>query len=173
MACIPGIAGLVGIMKIDLEHRYALVACAWLQNILGSPIVLSWTLPGLNVAGHTKRATVLGLFFVYVPSSPSAPLPSFLPTHHSLIHCSFYCGGNIAGPHIFFPKEAPRYLSAIKGLLIAYCIAAFVQVLYTGLCWWENRARDAKGLHADEEAEALEGFGDLTDKENLHFRYSI
>lgn len=88
-------------------------------------------------------------------------------------HHRFYCGGNIAGPHIFFPREAPRYLSAIKGLLIAYCIAAFVQVIYTGLCWYENKQRDAKGLHTDEECEALEGFSDLTDKENVHFRYCI
>ncbi|KUJ19341.1 MFS allantoate transporter [Mollisia scopiformis] len=149
IACIPGIAGLVGIMKISLAHRYALVACTWLQGILGSPIVLMWTLPALNCAGHSKRATQLGLFFV------------------------IYCAGNIAGPHLFFADEAPRYLSAIKGLLIAYCIAAFVQILYTTLCWMENKKRDRRGLHADEEAEALEGFGDLTDKENLHFRYSI
>ncbi|KAF8860424.1 MFS allantoate transporter [Acephala macrosclerotiorum] len=147
-SCLPGIAGLVGILKINIEHRYALVAMAWLQSILGSPIVLSWTLPGLNVAGHTKRATVLGLFFV------------------------FYCAGNIAGPHLFFPEEAPRYKSAIKGLLVCYCVAAVVQVVYTTLCWIDNRRRDAKGLLAEEEAEVA-GFNDLTDKENKYFRYSI
>lgn len=48
-----------------------------------------------------------------------------------------------------------------------------MQVLYTTLCWVDNKKRDARGLHADEEAEALEGFGDLTDKENLHFRYKL
>jgi hypothetical protein len=37
----------------------------------------------------------------------------------------------------------------------------------------ENKKRDKRGLHTDEEAEALEGFEDLTDKENLHFQYSI
>ena len=64
LGCIPGIVGLAGIMTISSQHRYNLVACAWVQNFLGSPVVLSWTLPVLNVAGHTKRATVVGLYFM-------------------------------------------------------------------------------------------------------------
>ncbi|TVY82281.1 putative transporter [Lachnellula suecica] len=149
LGCIPGIAGLAGLMTIGLEHQYSLVACCWLQNILGSPIVLSWTLPALNVAGHTKRTTVLGLYFVV------------------------YCAGNIAGPHLFLTPEAPRYPSAIKGLLVAYCVAAGLQVAYTGLCYFDNKKRDRQGLRHDSEQEALEGFEDLTDKENLHFRYKL
>ncbi|KAH9219810.1 MFS allantoate transporter [Leptodontidium sp. 2 PMI_412] len=118
-------------------------------NVLGSPIVLNWTLPAVNVAGHTKRSTVLGLYFIV------------------------YCSGNIAGPHIFIPPQAPRYFGAIKGLLVAYCIAAGLQVAYTAVCYMENKRREKEGLVADAEVEALEGFGDLTDKENVHFRYRI
>lgn len=136
-------------MTINISHLYALVACCWLQSVLGSPIVLNWTLPVLNVAGHTKRATVIGLYFVV------------------------YCGGNIAGPHLFIATETPRYRSAIKGLLVAYCIAAAAQAVYTGLCYMDNKSRDKKGFRASEEQEALEGFEDLTDKENIHFRYRI
>jgi hypothetical protein len=51
-------------MTINEKHRYALVACCWLQNVLGAPIILGWTLPGVNTSGHTKRSTVIGLFFV-------------------------------------------------------------------------------------------------------------
>ena len=68
VSCIPGLAGLIGIMNISIEHdRFALVGMCWLQGILGAPVVLNWTLPGLNTAGHTKRSTVLGIYFVYVP----------------------------------------------------------------------------------------------------------
>lgn len=66
VSCIPGLAGLIGIMKINIEHRFALVGMCWLQGILGAPIILNWTLTGLNTAGHTKRSTVLGIYFVYV-----------------------------------------------------------------------------------------------------------
>jgi hypothetical protein len=57
-------AGLIGLLTIDIKHRYALVGCCWLQNVLGAPIILGWTLPGVNTSGHTKRTTVIGLFFV-------------------------------------------------------------------------------------------------------------
>ncbi|RDW79858.1 major facilitator superfamily protein-3 [Coleophoma cylindrospora] len=149
LGSLPGIAGLVGILTISIKHRYALVGCTWLQNVLGSPIVLNWTLPVLNVAGHTKRSTVLGLYFV------------------------FYCAGNIAGPHIFFAREVPRYPSAIKGLITCYAAVIVLQAIYTLTCAFQNRVRDKQGLHAMVEQEALEGFEDLTDLENLHFRYTI
>ncbi len=89
------------------------------------------------------------------------------------MHSSIYCAGNIAGPHIFLPSQAPRYFGAVKGLLVAYCIAAGLQVVYSLVCYMENKRRDREGLVADQEIEALEGFGDLTDKENVHFRYRI
>ncbi|KIX03614.1 uncharacterized protein Z518_07167 [Rhinocladiella mackenziei CBS 650.93] len=150
LSCLPGIAGLIGLLTIDISHRYALVACCWLQNVLGSPIVLGWTIPGVNVAGHTKRTTVVGLFFV------------------------FYCAGNITGPHLFLPSESPRYFTAIRGLLGTYCALVFFQVIYSTWCYFENKARDRKGLHAERiQEELLEGFDDLTDKQNLHFRYKI
>ncbi|EXJ91389.1 hypothetical protein A1O1_04501 [Capronia coronata CBS 617.96] len=150
VASLPGIAGLIGLLTIDIKHRYALVACCWLQNVLGSPIVLGWTIPGVNVAGHTKRSTVIGIFF------------------------AFYCAGNIAGPHLFLATEVPRYFTAIKGLLGTYCALIFFQVIYTTWCVLENRRRDKRGLHARrQEEELLEGFDDLTDKQNVHFRYTI
>ncbi|KAH9886798.1 MFS general substrate transporter [Xylariomycetidae sp. FL2044] len=150
ISCLPGMAGLIGILTIDIKHRYALVAMCWLQNVVGSPIILSWTVPGLNVAGHTKRSTVMGIFF------------------------TCYVVGNIIGPHLFLPAEAPRYPTAIKGLLGTYCAAIIFQALYTVWCWMENRRRDRLGLHAEiMEEELLEGFEDLTDKENKHFRYKI
>ncbi|KAL4906381.1 hypothetical protein BDW74DRAFT_190114 [Aspergillus multicolor] len=154
LSCIPGLAGLIGIMKISIErHRFALVAMCWLQGILGAPIILNWTLPGLNTAGHTKRSTVLGIYFV------------------------LYCAGNIAGPHLFLHAETPRYPTAIKGLAGSYAGAMGLQVIYTVYCAWENRRKRRVGL-LDEAAVnaaevAMEGFEDLTDRENRHFRYRI
>lgn len=89
LACFPGIAGLVGLLRIDISNLWSLVGCCWLQSVLGSPIVLNWTLPVLNVAGHTKRATVIGMYFVV------------------------YCGGNIVCPPILcLSKKSSPFLSA-------------------------------------------------------------
>ncbi|KAM0809056.1 hypothetical protein AB5N19_09399 [Seiridium cardinale] len=150
LGCLPGMAGLIGILTIPIEHRYALVGMCWIQNVVGSPIILSWTMPGVNVAGHTKRTAVLGIYFV----------------------C--YVVGNIIGPQMFRASESPRYPTAIKGLLGTYCAVIFFQGLYTLWCWIENKRRDKQGMHAEaSEEELFEGFDDLTDKENKHFRYKL
>lgn len=149
ISCLPGIAGLIGILTIGIEHRLALTACAWLQNVLGAPIILCWTLPGVHTAGHSKRAAVLGIFFV------------------------MYCAGNIAGPHMFLDSEAPRYPTAIKGLLGAYAAMVVFTITYWALCWTNNKRRDRRGERADQVQEGLEGFDDLTDRENHHFRYRL
>ena len=64
VGCLPGFVGLIGLLTISIKHRFALVGMCWMQNVLGSPVVLNWTLPGLNTAGHTKRSVVLGIYFV-------------------------------------------------------------------------------------------------------------
>ena len=149
LGCLPGMAGLIGLLTIDIKHRMALVGMCWIQNVLGSPVVLNWTVPAMNVAGHTKRATVLGIYFV------------------------LFCVGNIAGPHLFLAHELPRYPTAIKGLLGTYCAAIVLQSLYTVWCWVENKRRDREGLHLATELELMEGYEDKTDKENKHFRYTL
>ncbi|KAK4500651.1 hypothetical protein PRZ48_008840 [Zasmidium cellare] len=149
LSCLPGMAGLIGILTIPIQHRLALTAMAWLQNVLGSPIILCWTLPGIHTAGHTKRSAVLGIFF------------------------AMYCAGNIAGPHLFLDSEVPRYPTAIKGLLGAYAAMIVFTTAYWGICAASNKRRNRKGERADLVQEGREGFEDLTDGENHHFRYRL
>ncbi|CAK7568367.1 MAG: hypothetical protein SEPTF4163_006355 [Sporothrix epigloea] len=151
ISCLPGFAGLIGLLTIPMTHRFALVGMCWIQGVLGSPVILNWTLPGLNTAGHTKRATVLGVYFVV------------------------YCAGNIAGPHLFLASEKPRYPTAIKGLAGSYGAVIALQIIYTTYCWLENRAKARAGLldGVSKTEVAMEGFEDLTDKQNKHFRYRI
>lgn len=60
-------AGLIGILTIshDPKYKYGLVACTWLQSCIAAPIAISWSLPVVNVSGHTKRSTTLGMVFMY------------------------------------------------------------------------------------------------------------
>lgn len=149
ISCLPGMAGLIGILTIGIEHRLALTAMAWLQNVVGAPIILSWTLPGVHTAGHSKRAATLGIFF------------------------AMYCAGNIAGPHLFLDTEVPRYPTAIQGLLGACAAMIVFTAAYWAICFASNKARDRRGERADLVQEGLEGFDDLTDGENHHFRYRL
>ncbi|TVY48636.1 putative transporter [Lachnellula occidentalis] len=153
--CLPPLGGLLGIRLTSLDHRWTLVGCTWLQFIIGGPVILCWNLLTTNIAGHTKRSFSNGLWFV------------------------FYAGGNIAGSNIFFTKEAPRYFSALTGLIACYCGMFVVALLLRQYMWWENRRRNkqiGEGVRTEEGADAqgiLEGFGDRTDKSNLHFRYAL
>ncbi|THC94685.1 hypothetical protein EYZ11_005830 [Aspergillus tanneri] len=149
LGCLPGMIGLIGLLTIPIDRRYALLAMCWMQNFVGAPIILNWTIPGVNVAGHTKRTATLGVYFV-----------SFVV-------------GNIVGPHMFLSEEVPRYPTAIKGLLGTYCAVILFQSVYALWCWIENKRRDRSVPPGAFQENLWEGYQDLTDKENKHFRYRL
>lgn len=153
---IPSLAGIIGVATIHLEHRLALTACCWLLNVVGAAIILNWSIIASNVAGHTKRMTVNGLNFV----------------------C--YASGNIIGPFMFTPEEAPRYMTAIRALIGVYASSMFFTALIGACMWLSNRNRnrqhesvaiDAQEGIAEDAPEA--GFQDRTDKELRSFRYKL
>lgn len=147
--CLPPLAGLLGIRLTPLSQRWSLVSCTWLQYLVGAPVILSWNLLTTNIAGHTKRSTANGLWFC------------------------FYAAGNIAGANIFFAREAPRYFSALTGLIVCYCgmvVVALVLMMYMA---WENRRRDSKFGVGEGEQAVADGFSDVTDMQAKHFRYAL
>jgi hypothetical protein len=113
-----------------------------------------WNILATNVAGHTKRAVANGLWF------------------------TVYAAGNVAGANIFFAREAPRYYSALAGLLICYAGIIVLSVVAYVSMRWENARRDAAidttTYEGDVASQAiLDGFKDMTDKESKHFRYAL
>ncbi|KAJ5126795.1 hypothetical protein N7448_007574 [Penicillium atrosanguineum] len=154
ISLIP-LAGLLGIRFTDLDHRWTLVGCTWLQYIIGAPVIVCWNLLSTNVAGHTKRAVANGMWF------------------------TLYAAGNVAGANIFFSREAPRYYSALTGLLVCYAgIIVLSAVAYLGMRW-ENARRDAAAAESVDASEdvtsqaIVDGFKDMTDMESKHFRYAL
>ncbi|KAL4799036.1 major facilitator superfamily domain-containing protein [Aspergillus venezuelensis] len=153
VVCLIPFGGLLGIRFTDLDHRWTLVGCTWLQYIIGAPVIVSWNILSTNVAGHTKRSIANGIWF------------------------TVYAGGNVAGSNIFFSHEAPRYYSALTGLLVCYAgmiIAAGVAYFAMKI---ENVRRERKmtvdeGVNRQEFA-VLDGFKDMTDMESKHFRYAL
>ncbi|KAL4880161.1 major facilitator superfamily domain-containing protein [Aspergillus karnatakaensis] len=153
VVCLIPFGGLLGIRFTDLTHRWTLVGCTWLQYIIGAPVIVSWNLLSTNVAGHTKRSIANGLWF------------------------TLYAGGNVAGSNIFFAREAPRYYSALTGLLVCYAgMILLAGVAYAGMKI-ENIRRDRKMVAGEEvgrqERAVLDGFKDMTDMESRDFRYAL
>ena len=148
------LGGLFGIRFLGLDDRWGLIACTWLQGILGAPTILCMNLLTTNIAGHTKRSATNGVWFL------------------------FYGAGNIIGANIFFAREAPRYFSALAGLIGCYCGIIAIAALLGSYMMWENRRRDnllsTEGLIHGAEAQAImEGFQNRTDKESQGFRYCL
>ncbi|KAF2675785.1 allantoin permease [Lentithecium fluviatile CBS 122367] len=149
LICLPPLGGLLGIRLTGLEHRWTLVGCTWLQYLVGAPVILSWNLLTTNIAGHTKRSTANGLWFL------------------------FYAAGNIAGANIFFAREKPRYFSALTGLITCYCGMVGVSLFLRVWMGWENKRRDRLYGAGEDEQAVVDGFKDQTDGEANHFRYAL
>ncbi|KAL5114366.1 hypothetical protein ACEQ8H_007756 [Pleosporales sp. CAS-2024a] len=153
LICLPPLAGLLGIRLTSLSHRWSLVGCTWLQYLVGAPVILSWNLLTTNIAGHTKRSTANGLWFL------------------------LYAVGNIGGANLFFAREAPRYFSALTGLIVCYCGMVLIAGFLAACMAWENTTRDrlyGTGAGPDALQQAIEdGFRNQTDGQAKYFRYAL
>lgn len=151
--CAIPLAGLIGIKLTPAipENKWKLLGCTWLQFIVGGPVIITWILLNANVAGSTKKTMANSLWFV------------------------FYAGGNIIGANIFFSWEAPKYDSAMTGLIICYSGMIALGFTYLAIMIKRNRMRNKEQGEYTEEIQkeaVLNGFKDLTDFENRGFRYS-
>ena len=74
---------------------------------------------------------------------------------------------------MFVAREAPRYFSALTGLIVCYC----AMVVIAGVLWvymtWENKRRDRLWGAGEDEQAIRDGFSDLTDTQAKHFRYAL
>ncbi|XXG98391.1 hypothetical protein Hte_004714 [Hypoxylon texense] len=109
-----------------------------------------------NIAGSTKRSVASGWVFV----------------------C--YCVGQIAGPQFFKSKEAPAYHNGIVAMLCGFILNLVLNQILRFIYVRENKRRD-KALEGKSEDEItdmsreseLQGFEDVTDKNNVMFRYAL
>lgn len=80
-----------------------------------------------------------------------------------------FCLGNILGPLTFRDADAPLYIPAKVTIVAVDSVAILAAV--TLLCYymWQNKRRDKK-MATMQHRQDVE-FADLTDRENIEFRY--
>ncbi|PYH80634.1 allantoate permease [Aspergillus uvarum CBS 121591] len=148
--CVLGIlgCGLLGgclMAFAPTDNKGAMLAGNYLTNCVGSALPLMYSIAGANVAGHTKKVTMNAIVLMA------------------------FCLGNILGPLSFRTQDEPEYMPAKVAIVATVSVA----ILFTGLlkCYYiyENRRRDKNG-RGEQHQENTE-FLDLTDRENLEFRY--
>jgi MFS-type transporter involved in bile tolerance (Atg22 family) len=151
VCCVPGIIG-GGLMSFAPSNGHAaLLAGIYLVNTITATLIIIYQWTMANVAGRTKRIVA-----------------------SALIAGSFSIG-NIIGPQTFQAKDAPEYRPAKIIVLSTQAAGALLTViLYRYYVWANNQKRKQQIISESEgfEMNRAEGLlGDLTDKENLEFRY--
>lgn len=116
---------------------------------LPAPYIIGVSLPQANTGGQTKKAVA-----------------------YSLVTVGYAVGG-LVGPQTFRSDQAPKYSGGVVAMLISYCICMLLLLAYWGVATWENKRKDQKyGKPQEVHDGNLEGFVNLTDKEQKHFRYT-
>lgn len=144
---IVGMISAVFLYVLPLDNYNGRLAALYCLYFYLGPYIVSLGINTANTAGHTKKVTVNALVFIA------------------------YCVSNIIAPQFFKADQAPLYPLGMGAVLGSYVLSIITIAMYATYCWYENRRRDRidsdKGgrVHADTD------FRDLTDKQNVHFRY--
>ncbi|KAF4464782.1 major facilitator superfamily transporter [Fusarium albosuccineum] len=112
-----------------------------------------WTFLPSNVAGRTKKTVTATILFIA------------------------YCVGNAVGAQMFVASDAPRYIRGLTACAVLYCVEFCSMATWRFYYIWENRRRakmiQEQGI-TEEESERLgkaNAEADMTDRENIHFKY--
>lgn len=132
-----------------VHHTAAGLIGYFLTGSSNAVFVLALSLVSGNVGGTTKKVLATASIFVGVAV------------------------GNIVGPYSMLASEAPHYHT---GIVVCMCsrAAEIVVILALRLCFAiPNRNRDKKFREGNEEYNpSVVVYADLTDKQNMHFRYT-
>jgi hypothetical protein len=168
----PNIAGAFGLAFLDTNNQAGRLVSYYLTGPYNAAFVMVLSMSTANTAGHTKKVVTNG-------SSAAIPPPLPLPT--SLTHPSpavlflGYCTGNIVGPFFYLASQAPRYQLGIWSMIVSHLIEAVLILTLRFILARENKRRDRiqSAMEGGLEGRDLDAtaFGDLTDKENMNFRY--
>ncbi|KAF2012447.1 allantoate permease [Aaosphaeria arxii CBS 175.79] len=132
--------------KLPMNATGGLLFACYILPSLGGGYAVLMGLQIANTAGYTKRSVASSGIYIG------------------------YCLGNVVGPLVFKPSDAPRYPEGFTVVTVTAIISGLLAVVYRYYCIWENKKRDEAGM--------LEGFDnayddDLTDKKNPQFRYIL
>jgi hypothetical protein len=152
---LPNLAGSFGLHYLGQSNQVGRLICYYLTGSYNASFVIILSISTGNIAGHTKKVVTNAMIFLGV------------------------CAGNIAGPFFYKADQAPGYALGIWSMIVANFVEIALIALLSCLLAWENRRRDRQqGVVPGSDADYMRqlelnrtAFSDLTDKENMNFRY--
>ncbi|KAI9036395.1 allantoate permease family MFS transporter [Aspergillus affinis] len=146
---ITAIVGMVLIVALPLDNNVGRLIGYYMTQASPTPFVALLSMISSNVAGYTKKTTVAAFYLIG------------------------YCAGNIIGPQVFRPEDAPRYVPAEITIIVCWGVC----LILLGCIWlWYKKENERKArVRASPEYVRLENqeWLDLTDRENSEFVYSL
>lgn len=162
----------------DRAKQVGLLISYYITLSFWSAQTLALSMISRNVAGQTKKATVVAASFVAwavgnaIGMYTHSPVPG--PQQYRVQDdINSHTEYNI-GPQVFLSWDAPRYFIAFATHMGCYVLLVIV---IFGVRWHLKRQNSLKDrVIAERGGTAQEGnyvhaFDDLTDKENINFRY--
>ncbi|EXA35910.1 related to DAL5-Allantoate and ureidosuccinate permease [Fusarium oxysporum] len=151
---IPAFSGMMALAFLPQDSMKWTRWGMYILQVFGSlPGLMIWTFLPSNVAGRTKKTVTATTIFVA------------------------YCVGNAVGAQMFVASDAPKYIRGLTACAILYCVEFLSMASWRFYYIWENRRR-AKMIReqgiSEEESERLgrlNAEADMTDWENIHFKY--
>ncbi|EPX70424.1 membrane transporter [Schizosaccharomyces octosporus yFS286] len=143
------LVGCIMIWKIPATNPYGRLVGVWFTMWVPAGSALLLSLISSNVAGYTKKSVTNATVFV------------------------FYSIGNIVAPQLFKSGQTPEYIEGIQAMIVALCLIIFIAFLLTGYYLYENKRRDniMENDPSTQYSVKNEEFMDLTDREQIKFRY--
>ncbi|KAG9255121.1 putative allantoate permease [Emericellopsis atlantica] len=144
---IVGMISAVFLYTLPLNALHSRLAALYMSYFYLGPYIVALGINTANTAGHTKKVTTNAMIFIA------------------------YCVSNIIAPQFFKSNQAPLYPLGMGAILAAYALSMILIILYALYCFYQNKRRAAVDEAAGQHVHAETDFKDLTDKENVHFRY--
>ncbi|KAI0466297.1 MFS general substrate transporter [Xylaria cf. heliscus] len=153
---VPAFTGLIalGLLPTD-SMKWTRWGLYIMQSTGTLPGLLIWTFVPSNVAGRTKKTVMTTVLFVA------------------------YSTGAAVGGQILRPDDAPRYIRGLTVSGILYGVEFFGMLLWRTYYTWENSRRSriirdmGISLEESERLGKLNAEADMTDQENIHFKYQF
>lgn len=143
---IVPLIGNILLLKLSLSAGWGVIVASWLASVISDIFSTTLSLSASNVKSNTKRAVVNAMYFIG------------------------YCAGCIGAPQLWQANQKPRYTQGVITDLVAWGLLWVATAWYWYCCASENKRRDA--LQGEDYASPFEKGADVTDGEDLTFRYS-
>ncbi|KAG0644006.1 major facilitator superfamily domain-containing protein [Tuber brumale] len=167
---------LFGWLADKYQNRMALATGAMLISLLG--FALAVALPRSNLSGNLASYYIISASpaaFILLVSCISSNVAGYTKktTVNAIVFIA-YCAGNLIGPHTVDLADGPMYVKAKTISLVAWCISGAILIALRFHYTRSNAARDKKMRELGDRYrhKVDQEFMDLTDMENLEFRYS-